>query len=137
MVEQTIGNAFADAVARYGDRETFTFAERRMSLRDADVESDAVARALLGYGIGRGDRVAVWMVNYAPWVALYFGALKIGAVLVPLNTRAKAAEPSSISPSSRWRERSPSVNSSSAAPRSATMHSPPPSTPCSHAIQPW
>lgn len=90
--EQTIGAALADAVARYGDRETFTFADRRSSLRDADVESDAVARALLAFGIGRGDRVAVWMANHAPWIALYFGALKLGAVLVPLNTRAKADE---------------------------------------------
>ena len=43
-------------------------------------------------GIGRGDRVAVWMANHPGWPALYFGILKIGAVLVPLNTRSVADE---------------------------------------------
>ena len=51
-----------------------------------------MARTLLGSGIGRGDFVAVWMANHSPWAALYFGVLKIGAVLVPLNTRSRPDE---------------------------------------------
>jgi acyl-CoA synthetase (AMP-forming)/AMP-acid ligase II len=90
--QETIGRALAEAVARFGDREAFTFADRRLSFHDAAVESDAVAAALLGAGIRRGDRVAVWMANHAGWPALYFGILKIGAVLVPLNTRSVADE---------------------------------------------
>jgi len=91
-VDQTIGSALAQAVARWSDREAFTFADRRLSFRDVDVESDAVARALLGFGLGHGDRVAVWMANHSPYAALYFGVLKIGAVLVPLNTRSRPDE---------------------------------------------
>jgi len=92
LLERTIGRALNEAVERFGDREAFTFAERRLSFHDVDVESDEVARALLGLGIMRGDRVAVWMANYSPWASLYFGLLKIGAVLVPLNTRSRPDE---------------------------------------------
>jgi acyl-CoA synthetase (AMP-forming)/AMP-acid ligase II len=90
--EQTIGQALDQAVARFGDKEAFTYVDRRLSFRDVDRESDAVARALLGSGIKHGDYVAVWMANHSPWAALYFGILKIGAVLVPLNTRSRPDE---------------------------------------------
>jgi fatty-acyl-CoA synthase len=92
VAEQTIGGALADAVARWAGREAFTFADRRMTFREVDAESDDVARALLGFGIKRGDRVAVWMVNHSAYAALYFGVMKIGAVLVPLNTRLRPDE---------------------------------------------
>jgi fatty-acyl-CoA synthase len=92
VAEQTIGQALSDAVARYGEREAFTYADRRLSFRDVDAESDAVARALLASGIERGDYVAVWMANHSPWPALYFGVVKIGAILVPLNTRSRPDE---------------------------------------------
>jgi fatty-acyl-CoA synthase len=90
--ETTVGAFLAAAVARFGDREAWTFADRRIDFRTADAESDAVARALLASGVGRGDYVAVWMANHAAWVAIYFGILKVGAVLVPLNTRSRPDE---------------------------------------------
>jgi fatty-acyl-CoA synthase len=90
--EQTIGQALARAVERYGEKEAFTYPDRRLSFHDVDRESDAVARALLGFGIKRGDYVAVWMANHSPWAALYFGILKIGAIVVPLNTRSRPDE---------------------------------------------
>jgi fatty-acyl-CoA synthase len=92
VIEQSIGEALAQAVARFGEREAFTYADRRLSFREVDRESDDVARALLGSGIKHGDYVAVWMANHSPWPALYFGILKVGAVLVPLNTRSRPDE---------------------------------------------
>jgi acyl-CoA synthetase (AMP-forming)/AMP-acid ligase II len=92
VAEQTIGQALSAAVARYGEREAFTYADRRLSFDDVDAESDKVARALLASGVKRGDYVAVWMANHSPWPSLYFGALKIGAILVPLNTRSRPDE---------------------------------------------
>ena len=51
--------ALARAVARFGDREAYTFADRRLSFSDVAIESDRVARAFLTNGIRRGDHVAV------------------------------------------------------------------------------
>jgi acyl-CoA synthetase (AMP-forming)/AMP-acid ligase II len=90
--EVTIPHALFEAVQRFGDREAFTFVDRRLTFRDIDAESDDVARALLAFGIGRGDRVAVWMASHSEWPALYFGVLKAGTVLVPLSTRLRPDE---------------------------------------------
>lgn len=92
MTEGTIGGALRATAARLGDREGFTYDDRRMTFREVDEESDAIARALLGYGIKRGDRVAIWMTSHSPSALLYFGVLKIGAVLVPLSTRLRPDE---------------------------------------------
>ncbi len=51
------------------------------------------ARAwLAAQGIGRGDRVAVWLVNRSEWLALLFALGSLGATLVAANTRYRAAE---------------------------------------------
>ena len=58
----------------------------------ADLEQLALrcARFLQERGIEKGDRVLVWAPNMPQWVALYFGCMKIGAVLVPLDVRSEA-----------------------------------------------
>ena len=48
---------------------------------------DAVAKGLLSLGIAPGDKVALWMVNRPEWIDAMFAIIKIGAVLVPVNTR--------------------------------------------------
>jgi acyl-CoA synthetase (AMP-forming)/AMP-acid ligase II len=92
LPDRSVGQALIGATARFGDRETYTFPARRLSLNEIDRQSDRVAKALLGLGIRRGDRVAVWMANHYEWTFIYFGLLKIGAVLVPLNSRFKPNE---------------------------------------------
>jgi len=43
------------------------------------------AHALKRLGIGRGDRVAVLMLNSAPYLELYYAIAQIEAIIVPLN----------------------------------------------------
>lgn len=64
--------------------------EARRSFAELDRDSDAVACALQSAGVGRGDRVAVMLENSIEYVAGLFGALKAGAVLVPVNPSTKA-----------------------------------------------
>lgn len=45
------------------------------------------ARYLQERGIEKGDRVMIWAPNMPQWVALYFGCMKVGGVLVPLDIR--------------------------------------------------
>ena len=49
-------------------------------------------RALMGSGVGPGDRVALWSPNSSRWIATSFAVYLAGAVLVPVNTRFKGAE---------------------------------------------
>ena len=51
-----------------------------------------VSRALIGSGIGAGDRVAIWSPNTYHWVLAALGILSAGATLVPVNTRFTGAE---------------------------------------------
>ena len=43
-------------------------------------------------GVRRGDRLVVWMTNTVEWVVATFGAMRIGAAVVPVNTFLKASE---------------------------------------------
>ncbi|MCM5570334.1 AMP-binding protein [Burkholderiaceae bacterium FT117] len=47
---------------------------------------------LHGQGIGRGDRVGVWLPNRVEWLVLLFALARLGATLVSINTRYRAAE---------------------------------------------
>lgn len=47
---------------------------------------------LAGQGVGRGDRVALWMVNRLEWLAIFFACARLGATLVPINTRYRSDE---------------------------------------------
>ncbi len=51
----------------------------------ADVEK--VARGLIALGVERGDHVAVWMTNRPEWLHLMYAIPRVGACVVPLNTR--------------------------------------------------
>lgn len=66
--------------------------DRRISYAELDHMSRSAATWLQGQGIGRGDRVAVWLVNRLEWLALMLGLSRIGAVLVAVNTRYRTAE---------------------------------------------
>ena len=45
------------------------------------------ANFLLSRGIKKGDKVAILLMNCIEWLPIYFGALKAGAMAVPLNYR--------------------------------------------------
>lgn len=52
---------------------------------ELDREADRVARGLAATGVSKGDRVALGMHNVAHFPFAYFGILRAGAVVVPLN----------------------------------------------------
>src|SRR6185437_1951892 len=53
---------------------------------------DQTAAWLAAHGIGRGDVIAVWLVNRLEWLALLFAAAKLGVVVAAVNTRYRSAE---------------------------------------------
>src|SRR5438093_359214 len=44
---------------------------------------------LAAHGIGKGDRVVFWGSNRPEWVAAFFGAQMLGAVVIPLDVRSQ------------------------------------------------
>ncbi len=53
---------------------------------------DTFARALISMGVKQGDHVAVWATNVPAWYITFWAAVKIGAVLVTVNTAYKIHE---------------------------------------------
>ena len=87
----TINQFLEDAARRYDDRPALLFKPgfryRTWSYRDLYADVQRVATLLQSRGIGKGDRVVLWGPNAPHWVLAYFGCLRIGAVVVPLDLR--------------------------------------------------
>ena len=58
-------------------------AEERTTWRDLDRRTEQLGRVLSARGVGKGDRVALELINSTELVLLVFAAWKIGAVPVP------------------------------------------------------
>ncbi len=69
---------------------------RRFTYRELNARCNRLAHALVGGGLASGDRVATLLMNGAPFVEMFFGAAKVGGVVVPLNWRLVADELSFI-----------------------------------------
>ena len=57
-----------------------------------DKKANRFANLLLTRGIGKGDKVAILLMNSLEWLPIYFGVLKTGALAVPLNYRYSSEE---------------------------------------------
>ncbi|GGM78101.1 AMP-binding protein [Dactylosporangium sucinum] len=64
----------------------------RLTTAELLASAEAFAAGLIGLGVSRGDRVAVWAPNTWRWVVAALGIWHTGAVIVPVSTRAKAIE---------------------------------------------
>ena len=65
---------------------------QRWSFADLKAETDRVAKGLLALGIQPGEKVCLWMPNRPEWISSMFAVMKIGAILVPINTRFRTAD---------------------------------------------
>jgi fatty-acyl-CoA synthase len=64
----------------------------RLTYRQFGQEVEQVARALLGLGIAKGDRVGIWSPNCAEYAFVQFACARIGAILVVINPAYRPAE---------------------------------------------
>lgn len=65
---------------------------REMTWKVFDEKSNRFANLLLSRGVRKDDKVALLLYNCIEWLPLYFGILKTGATVVPLNFRYAADE---------------------------------------------
>ena len=69
-----------------------SYYRREITWRVFDEKANRFANALSARGIGKGDKVAILLMNCIEWLPIYFGILKTGALVVPLNYRYAASE---------------------------------------------
>ena len=81
----SIGEIPAVAAETYGDKTALIVPDRKMSFNELDGLSNRCANALLNLGVKSGDRVTLYSGNSWEWMVGYYGALKAGAVINPIN----------------------------------------------------
>ena len=81
---------FETQVRRVPDKTALVREGRRSSYADIDALSLGLAASLRAHGVGRGDRVALFLDNSEHMVAAVYAVLRIGAVFMPVNTLTKA-----------------------------------------------
>ncbi|WP_227937405.1 long-chain-fatty-acid--CoA ligase [Alkalihalobacillus deserti] len=74
------------------NKEVIVDERNRMTYRELDTEASYLASGLSKLGIEKGDRVAVSLPNWHETIVIYFALAKIGAVLIPFNTRFRKGE---------------------------------------------
>lgn len=89
MISQNLGKCFdasrwAEKTALIEPRD-FSGPERRTSYAELDKASDAVARALVGRGFRKRDRIGLLGLNSFELLAAYFGIMRAGMVVVPFS----------------------------------------------------
>ncbi|WP_370935339.1 class I adenylate-forming enzyme family protein [Amycolatopsis sp. cg13] len=84
-IHDLLRTASADAVG-------WTAGSRDLRFSEMDAWSDRIAADFLRRGVRRGDRIAVNGRTTPEWLAVYFAAAKIGAVVVGLSPRYRETE---------------------------------------------
>jgi fatty-acyl-CoA synthase len=87
FVKRTIGSLVDDRATLDAERTALVFEGRRWTFAELAEDVDAVARGLIDLGIGPGEKVSLWMMNRPEWIHAALAVIRIGAVLVPINTR--------------------------------------------------
>ncbi len=72
----------AQTAARVPDDPCLDFMGRQFSYADVRAMADRVAAGLQRLGLGKGDRIGLFLPNCPHYVAAYYGALRIGATVV-------------------------------------------------------
>ena len=87
-----LGQMLSSTAARLPDKTAVIFRDQPTTYGELDARANQVANALIRLGIQPGDRVALYMHNVPLFMEAYFGILKAGGAVVPMNVLYKAGE---------------------------------------------
>ena len=90
-VPDTLVGVLREAAARHGPRDALlikpAFRYIRWTYQRLWEDSGRVATLLQRQGLGKGDQAILWGPNSPHWVLAFFGCIRAGVVLVPLDLR--------------------------------------------------
>jgi carnitine-CoA ligase len=88
--DRLLSRLLEERAAQYGDRHFLNFRnDQHVSYREFNQRSNGFANGLTALGLSKGKKLAVMLPNCTEYLFLLFGASKIGAVTVPVNTAYK------------------------------------------------
>ena len=89
---RSIFDNLAQAAARFPDRPAVIFHGAVLDYAALLEQVEALAGALQARGVGRGDRVLLYMQNSPQFVIGYYAILRADAVVIPVNPMNRHAE---------------------------------------------
>ncbi|MET8146899.1 long-chain fatty acid--CoA ligase [Actinoplanes sp. NPDC049668] len=92
MTMLSLAAILAEGARRYPDKIALVDRDDRITYRELWQQSLAYAAGLREFGVGPGDTVAILVPNVADFPRAYFGALAVGARLVPVHLLLTADE---------------------------------------------
>ena len=94
LIERTFSQVLDRVVTEFPDQLAFKYTtlDYTRTYKEFRDEVDVVARALMSIGVKPGDHVAVWATNVPEWYLTFWATVKLGAVLVTVNTAYKIHE---------------------------------------------
>jgi long-chain acyl-CoA synthetase len=87
-----LASLLENSAEKYADRTAVVFGDSRFSYAQVNGAANQVANLLVSRGIKPGDKVALSCPNLPYFSIIYYGILKAGATVVPLNVLLKARE---------------------------------------------
>ncbi len=90
--EITLQDRLREVAREVGDKPALLMGDRSVTFREIDKLSDGLAAALAKRGVRSGDRVTIFMPNSVEFVIAFYGTLKAGGVVNPINAQSKERE---------------------------------------------
>ena len=81
-----------DSVGRHGSRTAIKLDDVELTYAALDEGSARVAGLLRAKGVQPGDRVGIMLPNIPYFAVVYYGVLRAGGVVVPMNVLLKSRE---------------------------------------------
>jgi long-chain acyl-CoA synthetase len=92
MTTYNLADLLNESAERFPGRAALVLGDTRLTYAELGAMSNQVANLLIARGIRPGDRVALSCVNVPYFTVVYFGILKAGATVVPLNVLLRSRE---------------------------------------------
>ena len=94
LIDQPIGQVLDAVAARYPDQVALVVRHQGVAWTYGALKErvDALAAALIEWGLKPGDRLGIWAPNRAEWALTQFATAKAGVILVNINPAYRTTE---------------------------------------------
>src|SRR2546426_5271427 len=90
--EISLQDRLREVAREVGIKPALIFGDRMVTYAELDAATDRFAAALATRGVMKGDRVTLFMPNSVEFVFAFYGTLKAGGVVNPINAQSKERE---------------------------------------------
>lgn len=80
-----MGAVLKGSAKKYGDQVAYLYRDKELTFKELHEHATRFANGLIKLGIGRGDVVAIQMMNCTQYVVAYYGVMLTGATYSPVN----------------------------------------------------